>query len=399
MPATFSSSLRLCAVLFPVVFLQACGGGGTTDADSSSAVSASPLMQLEQQAAQAEPAAQPEQVPAVPVVAVQVQAGTPVDTGSVPADVTGQPAGRILPVQVLLAQQKPGRVLEGTVGSSPERVVEGVVKPSSERAQDGGGVSQSERVVEGVVAPSSERVLGSMVTPAPERVVEGVVTPAPAAATRVPGFRLSREEMLDIANPGKLGRRVFYERPSQGPDARWFDAVKRGDAATVRQMVAEGQNLEARDEAELGQTALGWAAFIGYEDITDFLIDEGADLHATDRGDVYNVLKSAVLGKNTRIVRKLHDLLRASTDLNDQTVEGDGETLLMVAASNNRLDTARYLIEQGANVNLVATTTDRSLGAYDQGALSYACDRNHPDMQRLLIASGAVNHRTGKPAC
>lgn len=342
MPAAFSSSLRLCAVLFPAVLLQACGGGSGTDAGSSSAVSASPLIQQGQ-------VAQAEQAPAAPVAAEQAQAGLPADTGSVPANVPVLPSAQLLPAQALAEHQKSGFVPEGTV------------------------------------------------EPAPARVPEGVVTSAPG--TRVPGFRLSREEMLDIANPGKLSRRVFYERPSQGPDARWFDAIKRGDAATVRQMVADGQNLEARDEAELGQTALGWAAFIGYEDITDFLIERGADLHATDRGDVYNVLKSAVLGKNTRIVRKIHDLLRATTDLNDQTVEGDGETLLMVAASNNRLDTARYLIEQGANVNLVATTTDRSLGAYDQGALSYACDRNHPDMQRLLISSGAVNHRTGKPAC
>ena len=133
MPARLSSSLRLCAVLFPAFLLQACGGGGATDAGPSSAVSASPLMQ-EEQAAQAEQAAQPEQLPAAPVVAEQVQAGAPAETGSVPADVSGQSAGRVLPVQVLVAQHKPGRVLEGTVGSSPERVVEGVVKPSSERA-------------------------------------------------------------------------------------------------------------------------------------------------------------------------------------------------------------------------------------------------------------------------
>ncbi|MDO5057050.1 MAG: ankyrin repeat domain-containing protein [Lautropia sp.] len=256
-------------------------------------------------------------------------------------------------------------------------------------------------------APSGTPSATDTADNAPHRVLEGMVqSSAEGSASAgqdstdvVPGFRFGRREMEDIANPGKLSKRVFYTQPSQGPDARWFDAVKRGDMATVRQMVSEGQNLEARDEAELGQTALGWAAFIGYEDMVDFLIAQGADLNATDRGDVYNVLKSAALGKNARIVAKVHDLLRATTDLNDQTVEADGETLLMVAASNNRLDVARYLIGQGANVNLVATTTDRSLGAYDQGPLSYACDRNHPEMQQLLISHGAVNHRTGKPGC
>lgn len=212
------------------------------------------------------------------------------------------------------------------------------------------------------------------------------------------GFRFSMDEMVDIANPKKLSKRMFYDQPSTGPDAGWFDAIKRGDTIRVRQMVEAGQNLEAKDEASLGQTALGWAAFIGYEDIVDYLLEKGASVHATDRGDVYNVLKSAALGKNVNIVRKIHQRL-PETDLNDQTIEADGETLIMVAASNNRLEVVRYLIEQGANVNLVATTKDRSLGAYDQGPLSYACTRNHPEMVRLLVAHGAINHRNGKPAC
>lgn len=213
------------------------------------------------------------------------------------------------------------------------------------------------------------------------------------------GFRLSQEEMFDIANPDKLSWRIFYDKPSQGPDAAWFDAVKRGDLGTVKRMVAEGQPLEAKDEASLGQTALGWAAFIGYEDMVDFLIEQGADLQATDRGDVYNVLKSAVLGKNTRIVRKVHELLRDSTDLNDQSVESDGETLLMVAASNNRLETVRYLIAQGADLNRVTTIQNPKAGSYNQSALSYACTRNHPEMQKLLISHGAINHRTGRSSC
>ncbi|MDO5057051.1 MAG: ankyrin repeat domain-containing protein [Lautropia sp.] len=232
---------------------------------------------------------------------------------------------------------------------------------------------------------------GQRTEAAPVVAASGHAAPAP--------FRYSRAEMEDIANANKLSWRIFYDRPSTGPDAAWFDAVKRGDLATVRQMVAQGQNIEARDEASLGQTALGWAAFIGYEDMVDFLIAEGADLNATDRGDVYNVLKSAVLGKNVQVVKKVHGLLRDSTDLNDQSLESDGETLLMVAASNNRLETVKYLISQGADLNLVTTQTDTSAPSYNQSALSYACTRHHPEMQKLLISHGAINHRTGRPGC
>lgn len=190
----------------------------------------------------------------------------------------------------------------------------------------------------------------------------------------------------------------FYDKPSSGANAAWFDAVKKGDLAKVKTMLAAGQDIEAKDEASLGQTALGWAAFIGYEDMVDFLIASGASLFATDRGDVYNVLKSAVLGKNVKIVKKIYGNL-SPYNLNDQSVESDGETLLMVAASNDRRQIVEFLLSQGADINLVTTTKDKSLGAYNQSALSYACTRGLKDMQALLIKHGAINHRTSKASC
>ncbi|MGP5203337.1 ankyrin repeat domain-containing protein [Psychrobacter aquimaris] len=214
-------------------------------------------------------------------------------------------------------------------------------------------------------------------------------------------FRFSAAENVDLANQNKLSWRVFYDKPSTGADATWFDAVKHGDLATVTYMVNNGQDLEVKDTGSLNQTALGWAAFIGYEDMVDYLVNKGADIYAKDDGDVYNVMKSAVLGKNTNIVKKVHMLLndKAPVDLNDQTVESDGETLIMVAASNDRLETVKYLLAQGANPNLVATTKDKKMGSYNQGAYSYACSRDLVDMQKLLTANGAVNHRTGKASC
>ncbi|AQW86095.1 ankyrin domain protein [Campylobacter pinnipediorum subsp. caledonicus] len=211
-------------------------------------------------------------------------------------------------------------------------------------------------------------------------------------------FRFSAEEMNDIANKSRLAWRIFYEKPSEGKNAAWFDAVKKGDLETVKKMVKNGQDLEVKDEASLGQTALGWAAFIGYEDIVDYLISNGASLNATDRGDVYNVLKSAVLGKNVNIVKKVYGNL-SPYDLNDQTVESDGETLVMVAASNNRLDVVKFLISKGAKLNYTTTTKDKKLGSYNQSALSYACSRNLPDMIKLLVDNGAINHKTGKATC
>ncbi|MDO4231244.1 MAG: ankyrin repeat domain-containing protein [Lautropia sp.] len=284
-------------------------------------------------------------------------------------------------------------VTEAPAETSGDQVIS-IPPAAAQVAQD--GVDRTAQM--GVTEPRSDAPAGTD-TISGMNIMQHSASPQNATPAGWNGFRFDRAELEDIANENKLARRVFYEVPSRGPDAAWFDAVKRGDTATVKRMMDAGQNIEAKDENELGQTALGWAAFIGYEDIVDLLIARGADLNATDRGDVYNTLKSAALGKNVRIVKKIHDLLRDSTDLNDQSRESDGETLLMVAASNNRLEIAEYLIAQGANLNLVTTTQDRSVGAYDQSPLSYACTRNHPDMQALLIRHGAINHRTGRSGC
>lgn len=212
-------------------------------------------------------------------------------------------------------------------------------------------------------------------------------------------FRLDYTEMVDLANENKLAWRDFYTKPSEGPDAAWFDAVKQGDLETVKKMVDNGQIIEVKDVGSLNQTALGWAAFIGYEDMVDFLLSKNANLWATDTGDVYHALKSASLGKNAKIVQKLRELLQYGYDINDASYEDDGESLVMVAASNNRIDVVKYYISQGADLNKVTTINDSTRGSYNQSALSYACGRGHKEMQQLLIGHGAINHRTGTTTC
>ncbi len=207
--------------------------------------------------------------------------------------------------------------------------------------------------------------------------------------------RLSWEQMQDIASPSKLSHRIFYE-PSKGKDAKWFDAVKRGDTETVKQMIQAGQDIEAKDEASLQQTALGWAAFIGYLDIVELLKEKGANLFATDKADVQHSFKSAVLGGNMDVINYLYPLMKDKINLNAQD-ERDGETALMVAAWNNRIETVKFLIEKGADINIVALV--KGVPAYNHSALTYACKEGNTEIVNILISAGAVNHLTNKPAC
>lgn len=207
-------------------------------------------------------------------------------------------------------------------------------------------------------------------------------------------FRYSVEQMQKISNPHLLGHRNFYDFRSTGPDAAWFDAVKQGNLAEVRRRVEAGQNLEAKDEDALGQTALGWAAFIGYEDMVHYLVEQGADIRATDRADVYNALKSAVMGGNVAVVEYLHGLLRDETDWDAR--ESDQETLFMVAAVDGRLETVEYILQFHPDLNAVAINEKPKI---NESPLSGACEGGFDDVANLLIAKGAINHKTGRSSC
>ncbi len=214
-------------------------------------------------------------------------------------------------------------------------------------------------------------------------------------------YRLDYAEMVELANPNRLAFRVFYDKPSQGPYKEWFDAVKKGDLETVKKIVESGQYIDVTDEASAGQTALGWAAFIGYEDIVDYLIEKGANLQAPDRGDVANVLKSAALGNNVNVFKKIYNLMKDQVDINDQKQDKQGETLLIAAAGNDRREIVAYLLELGADGNLSTTKDEwwKAHPAYNENALSYACKMGHTEVAKMLIEKGAINLKTGKPSC
>ncbi|WP_392563026.1 ankyrin repeat domain-containing protein [Orbus sturtevantii] len=111
-----------------------------------------------------------------------------------------------------------------------------------------------------------------------------------------------------------------------------------------------------------------------------------------DRADVTNVLKSAWLGKNVVVFDKIYNKLKDKVDLNNQTNDTQGETILIVAASNNRVDIVEYLLEKGADTSLVTTETDKNHPAYDQDAFSFACRNGSADVIKVLQQNGVVNH-------
>lgn len=66
------------------------------------------------------------------------------------------------------------------------------------------------------------------------------------------------------------------------PTARLIEAAGIGDTDTVRALLDEGIDINARNEV-FGHTALIVAARLGYTDTVRVLLEKGADVNATDK--------------------------------------------------------------------------------------------------------------------
>lgn len=152
------------------------------------------------------------------------------------------------------------------------------------------------------------------------------------------------------------------------------DALRRaasaGDTASVRQLIAEGADVNAQDS--YGYTALISAAWKGHLDTVRLLLDAGADPNLeTSYGAT--ALSSAAR-HHPEIVRMLLD---AGADV-------DKGVALVEAAWIGRHEIVRMLIEAGADVNVQTK--------YECTPLFSASLNGHREIVRMLLDAGADVH-------
>jgi len=148
--------------------------------------------------------------------------------------------------------------------------------------------------------------------------------------------------------------------------------ARAGDARAVKALIARGAEVGAKERAH-GQNALMWAAAERHPDVVRALIEAHADVRARSR-----VYPQTVVGEQTQ---------RAGREELNYTVLRGGATPLLFAARVGDAESARLLLEAGADAN----------DAQPDGvsALVLAAHSGHGEVGALLLDAGADPNALG----
>jgi ankyrin repeat protein len=157
-------------------------------------------------------------------------------------------------------------------------------------------------------------------------------------------------------------------------DSIVIKAVKAGDLATVKKLIAARADVNARGGD--GSTALLWAAHRSDVEMAKALIAAGAKPDLPNNYGVTPLLDASRTGD----VSMMELLLKAGADA--KRTHTEGETPLMAASRTGNVPAVRLLLDSGAAVNAVDAFQKES-------ALMWASAEGHIDIVDMLLKAGA----------
>ena len=157
-------------------------------------------------------------------------------------------------------------------------------------------------------------------------------------------------------------------------DSAITKAVKGGDLATVRKLVASHADVNAPSGD--GSTPLLWAVHNSDVEMTRALIAAGAKTDVANNYGVNPLLDASRTGDATMVEL----LLKAGAD--PKRTHPEGETALMAASRAGRVPIVRLLLERGVDVNATDSFQKES-------ALMWASAEGHLDVVDTLLKAGA----------
>lgn len=163
-----------------------------------------------------------------------------------------------------------------------------------------------------------------------------------------------------------------------------LEAARLGDRAAVERLIAEGADVNVRNE--LGLTALTLAAREGHPGVVETLLNLGADLDIRAGTGIY-----------TEIVPEPGAGVEVTQNSNSTVVDFSkpakvnygrlyGETALIMAAQKGHAEIVRLLLTKGASIDM--QTSD------GKTALMKALEKADTEMAKLLLANGADSNVT-----
>ncbi|MFJ5423623.1 ankyrin repeat domain-containing protein [Wolbachia endosymbiont of Drosophila barbarae] len=150
-------------------------------------------------------------------------------------------------------------------------------------------------------------------------------------------------------------------------------AAANGDVKTAKYLIDDGANVDAQDKGR--HTPLHYAAAYGCVEIAEYLVVNEANVNAQDK-DGHTPLHYAAIHGYVEIAEYLIDN-GADVDAQDK----DGVTPLHYAAVHGYVEIVKYLIDNGANIN--AQDKDGHIPLY------FAVTNDNKELAKLLIKYGA----------
>jgi len=157
--------------------------------------------------------------------------------------------------------------------------------------------------------------------------------------------------------------------------AELFEAIRSGNSTAVNSLLSSNPSL-ASAKNDSGVSAVLMSVYTGRHDIRDLLLGCGAVLELCDAAALGNLERTKQCVQENRALAG--------------SFSPDGFPVVALAAVFGHLNVARYLSEQGADIN--ATATNGS----GYNALTGAVTSGHTEIVKWLLENGAnPNYRYG----